>query len=153
VAFTFEGSGSADEVQQRCGALQARYQAALAEYGLADLELLPIPFFDQGSETLRRDRAGLQHIESPGITNNCISQYTDGAYHLFQCSYARSFAKSASGATGWYKCPVVTAEELAPDALVAHSFEAAVCDITIEHPQCITCFYAATQGTGMSCSG
>ncbi len=153
LAYTYESSGKAADVLIRAEALKQEYKTLLQKFGLIDLELVAIPFFDQGAETVRRDRTGIPHIESPGITNHCIATYTNRAYDLFQCSYGRSFAKEVTGKTGWYKCPVLPAKQIAEAALIGRSFSESACTITIEHPQCITCFTAATQGTGMSCSG
>jgi MoaA/NifB/PqqE/SkfB family radical SAM enzyme len=153
VAYTYEGSGKAATVLQRKESLENRYREMLREYELDALELWGIPFFDQGFETKRRDRLGIPHIASPGITKHCIAAHARADFHLFQCSYSRSFGKEAGGECGWYKCAVLPAKEIAPGAHLGSSLREAAAEITIEHPQCITCFHAATQGVGMSCSG
>ena len=153
IAYTYEGSGKAATVLQRKEILESRYREMLREYELDALELWGIPFFDQGFETKRRDRLGIPHIESPGITNHCLATYAGTDFHLFQCSYSRSFGKEASGACGWYKCAVLPAKEIASNVYLGDSLQEAAREISIEHQQCITCFHAATQGVGMSCSG
>ncbi|MFQ5864788.1 MAG: radical SAM protein [bacterium] len=153
VAYTYEGSGQAAEVLQRKAALERRYKRLLREFGLDSLELWGIPFFDQGHETVRRDKLGLPHIESPGITNHCIATYANSGFDLFQCSYSRSFAKGPNGRCGWYYCAVLSAQKIAPTAYLGTTLKEAAKEITLSHSQCITCFHAATQGIGMSCSG
>ncbi|MFQ5824833.1 MAG: radical SAM protein [bacterium] len=153
VAYTYEGTGKAAEVLQRKEDLECSYKIMLQDYGLDSLELWGIPFFDQGYETVRRDKLGLPHIESPGITNHCIATYTNHGYHQFQCSYSRSFGKEPNGECGWYKCAVLPAKQIAAKAYLGRSLKEAAKEITLNHPQCITCFNAATQGIGMSCCG
>lgn len=153
IAYTYEGSGKAASVLHRKEIWESRYREMLYKHGLAELELWGIPLFDQGFETKRRDRLGIPHIASPGITNHCIATYARSDFHLFQCSYSRSFGKEASGECGWYKCAVLPAKEIAADAFLGSSLQEAAREITLEHPQCITCFHAAAQGIGMSCSG
>ncbi|MFQ5652458.1 MAG: radical SAM protein [bacterium] len=153
IGYTYEGSGPASEVLLRKDHLEAKYRRLLRETGLGSLELLGIPFFDQGSETVRRETFAIPHITSPGITNHCIATYANSAFHLFQCSYARSFAKEPGGECGWYKCPILAARQLAEGAFLGRNLQEAVRTIPLDHPQCITCFAAATQGIGMSCGG
>ncbi len=153
IAYTYEGTGKAASVLQRKEILESRYQEMLHKHGLEPLELWGIPFFDQGFETRRRERLGLAHIESPGITNHCIATYAGSDFGRFQCAYSRSFGKEASGECGWYKCAVLPAKEIAAGAYLGNSLQEAAREITLDHAQCITCFYAATQGAGMSCSG
>lgn len=153
IAYTYEGTGKAAEVLQRKEALERRYKKRLRKFGLDSLELWGIPFFDQGHETKRRDKIGLSHIESPRITNHCIATYTNHGFHQFQCSYSRSFGKEPNGECRWYKCAVLPAKKIAASAYLGRSLKEAVREITLEHPQCCTCFHAATQGIGMSCSG
>lgn len=153
VAYTYEGCGSATEVLQNKEILERRYKKMFHEFGLDALELWGIPFFDQGKETRRRDENGLPHIESPGITNHCIATYTNNDLDQFQCSYSRSFAKEPDGECSWYKCAVLSAKQIAKGASLGATFTAAAQGVALDHPQCITCFNAATQGIGMSCSG
>lgn len=153
VAFTYEGAGAAATVACRLQELKQAYRHLFSQYELEHLELVGIPFFDQGAEVVRREKSGIAHIESPGITNNCIVTYADRDYTRFQCSYTRAFGKEASGQTGWYKCPVLPARRIEDAAFLSSDFVQSAQAITIEHSQCITCFYAATQGSGMSCSG
>jgi MoaA/NifB/PqqE/SkfB family radical SAM enzyme len=153
IAYTYEGTGKAAAVLQRKKTLESRYQEMLCKHGLEPLELWGIPFFDQGFETRRRERLGIPHLESPGITNHCIATYAGSDFQRFQCAYSRSFGKEANGECGWYKCAVLPAKEIALGAYLGSSLQEAVREISIEHPQCITCFHAATQGAGMSCSG
>ncbi|MFQ6115365.1 MAG: radical SAM protein, partial [bacterium] len=153
IAYTYEGTGKATEVLQRKEDLERKYKKMLWEFGLDSLELWGIPFFDQGYETVRREKIGLPHIESPGITNHCIATYTNHSYYLFQCSYSRSFGKEPTGECGWYKCAVLPAKNVAVGAYLGRTLQEAAREITLDHPQCITCFHAATQGIGMSCSG
>lgn len=153
IAYTYEGSGKPQEVLQRKANLEARYRKLLKEWGLHELELWGLPFFDQGYETTRREKLGLAHINSPGITNHCIATYTGHGYHLFQCSYSRSFGKELTGECGWYKCAVLPARAIDPNAFLSNNLKDALDDILLDHPSCFTCFTAATQGIGMSCSG
>ncbi len=125
----------------------------LKNFGLDSLELWGIPFFDQGQETRRRDELGLPHIKSPDITNDCIANYTNHGFHQFQCSYSRCFGKESTGECGWYKCAVLPAKKIAAHAYLGRTLKEATKEIILEHPQCITCFNAAAQGIGMSCSG
>ncbi|MFQ5752652.1 MAG: hypothetical protein ACE5HI_11700, partial [bacterium] len=153
IAYTYEGTGNPAEVRHNKEVLEKKYKQMLQNYGLDRLELWGIPFFDQGYETVRRDKTGLAHIESPGITNHCIASYTNNGFHLFQCSYSRTFAKEPNAACGWYKCPILTAKKIDDKAFLGRSLQASSRNVILEHPQCITCFAAATQGMGMSCSG
>lgn len=153
IAYTYEGNGQAAQVLQRKKALERRYQKMLRQFGLDFLELWGLPFFDQGHETIRRDRCGLAHIESPGITNGCIATHTSHGFHQFQCSYSRSFGKEPTGECGWYKCAVLPASAISASAYLGKSLKEAAREILLEHPQCIICFHAASQGIGMSCSG
>ncbi|MCH7676653.1 radical SAM protein [candidate division KSB1 bacterium] len=153
IAYTYEGTGKATEVSHRKEVLERRYKVMLKNFGLVSLELWGIPFFDQGQETHRRTISDLPHIESLGITNHCIASYTNHGFDRFQCSYSRSFGKEATGEGGWYKCAVLAAKEVADGAYLGSSLKKALKEITLDHPQCMTCFQAATQGIGMSCSG
>jgi MoaA/NifB/PqqE/SkfB family radical SAM enzyme len=153
IAYTYEGSGKAAEVLKRKEDLERRYKVMLRNFGLDSLKLWGIPFFDQGHEIKRRDELGLPHIESPGITNDCITTYTNQGFHQFQCSYSRSFGKEPTGECGWYKCAVLPTRKIAANAYLGKTLKEAAKEIVLEHPQCITCFHAATQGIGMSCSG
>ncbi len=153
IAYTYEGTGKAAEVSHRKEVLERRYKVMLKNFGLDSLELWGIPFFDQGQETNRRTISGLPHIESPGITNHCIASYTNHGFDRFQCSYSRSFGKEPDGESGWYKCAVLPAKSIAADAYLGKSLKRAMREVSLDHPQCITCFHAATQGIGMSCSG
>lgn len=153
IAYTYSNEGGKDAVGDALAVADARYQAMLEKAGTPGLELWGIPIFDQGEEFKRREEEGLEHIQSPGITNDCIARYTQNAFHDFQCSYSRAFAKEPDGSTGWYKCAVLPAEGIEPGSRIATSLAASMGDITLPHTQCITCFRAATQGCAMSCSG
>lgn len=153
IAYTYEGTGKARDVLNRKETLGKGYKRMLRKFGLGSLESWGIPFFDQGYETRRRNTFGLSHIESPGITNHCIDAYTNQGFEQFQCSYSRSFGKEPDGESGWYKCAVLPAKSIAADAYLGKSLKRAVREVKLNHPQCITCFHAATQGIGMSCSG
>lgn len=153
IAYTYDGEGGKDKVQAAMAEAQGQYQQALEQAELPALELWGIPLFDQGQEFQRREREGVDHVKSPGITNHCISHYTQNAFHDFQCSYSRAFCKEPDGRTGWYKCAVLPAEGIEAGSRIAGSLAESSGDITLPHTQCITCFRAATQGCAMSCSG
>ena len=151
IAFTYDGEGGKEKVGAALTAAEGAYAEALAAEGLPKLELWGIPLFDQGEEYKRREREGIDHVKSPGITNHCISAYTKHAFHDFQCSYSRAYAKEPDGRLGWYKCAVLPAEGVEPGSRLSSTLESG--DITLNHTQCITCFRAATRGCAMSCSG
>ncbi len=153
VTYTYEGTGRPEEVVARKANLEAAYRAVLAGRGLAGLDLWGIPFFDLGHETRRRERLGLPHIVSPGITNHCIATYAEGAFDRFQCAHSRAFAKEEDGRCGWYKCPILPSERLAPGSRIGETLAESLRPARLEHEPCITCFHAAAQGSGMSCSG
>jgi AdoMet-dependent heme synthase len=153
IAYTYDGEGGKEKVSANLERKSKLFKNALSAAGLPDLELWGIPLFDQGEEFKRREQEGVDHVESPGITNHCISHYLKNAFHDFQCSYSRSFCKEPDGQTGWYKCAVLPAEGVEKGSRISTSFEDALKPIELPHTQCITCFRAATQGCAMSCSG
>lgn len=153
IAYTYDGEGGKEKVAKSLEEANKRYQKALGDVELPGLELWGIPLFDQGEEFKRREQEGLDHIESPGITNHCISHYLKNAFHDFQCSYSRAFCKEPNGETGWYKCAVLPAEGIEEGSRISSTLEEALNPIGLPHTQCITCFRAATQGCAMSCSG
>ena len=153
IAYTYDGEGSGEAVTKLLQEIEARYAEVLERAATPGLELWGIPLFDQGSEFERRDAAGIPHIGSPGLTNDCISRHTGHAFHDFQCAYSRAFAKEPDGRVGWYKCAILPGEGIEPGSRVSTHLAEALRPIELSHDPCITCFRAATQGTPMSCGG
>jgi sulfatase maturation enzyme AslB (radical SAM superfamily) len=153
IAYTYSNEGGPAKVASNLEAANTLYLEALKSAGLPELELWGIPIFDQGEEFKRREKEGVEHIESPGITNHCISHYLKNAFHDFQCSYSRAFCKEPTGETGWYKCAVLPAEGVEKGSRISSSLKDAMGPIELPHTQCITCFRSATSGCAMSCSG
>ena len=153
IAYTFDGEGDAEAIAKRREQTQLQYAAVLERAGVPGLELWGLPLFDQGAEFERRQNQGLAHIESPRITNDCITRHTGDAFGDFQCSYSRAFAKEGDGGVGWYKCAILPAERIASGSRMATSLADTLRSVDLAHPSCTTCFRAATRGSPMACSG